>query len=447
MMDYHQGLGRAAERAGQLALRMTWMIALAALVLWAQPDQTRVVDTVYLAGGERFDGYMQLEWQSFVTPKAPIAPQSKLIRVVNGALDVTLTPTVGLGYTAFYRVRYFSHGRVRYTEFWDVPLSSTTLNVAGVRLDRAPTANPGTGSGVALPIAQEDVIDLSADLEDRPVKGPNFLPSRTVFVNPDGALEAISGSPTDCVRVDGSAVPCGDSASYVVDGEVPQGLISGANPLFTLTGTPTPPESLQVFRNGVLQRQGADYALSGATIQFVAGAFPQAGDLLVAYYRTLQTTGSPFTGSGLLPQVLCSKTGTGTSSLTLADLGACTLGGSLLFPGDRLDIQFDWAQTGPVTDAYEVRVVWAGTPIYTRSFAAGDGTSTGSARVSIGDITRQFSMQSYGAISPLQVTTGTLTVPTSAFQVQFQGRLATTAEAQLTLTNFAVVRYPKVEGQ
>ncbi len=446
-MDFESGLGRAAGRVLRLALRVSCFLALAVGMLFAQPDQTRITDTVYLAGGERFDGYIQFEWQSFVTPKAPIAPDSKLVRVVNGALDVTLAPTVNLGYTAFYRVRYFSHGRVRYTEFWDVPLSSTVLNVAGVRLDRAPTANPGTGTGVALPIAQEDVLDLSSDLADRPVKGPNFFPSRTVFVNPDGALEAISGSPTDCVRVDGSAVPCGDSASYVVDGEVPQGQLTGANPLFTLTGTPAPAESLQVFLNGVLQRMGADYALSGSTIQFVAEAIPQPGDLLVAYYRTLQTTGSPFTGSGLLPQVLCSKTGTGTSALSFEDLGACTLGGSLLFPGDRLDIEFDWALTGTTADAYEVQVLWAGSPIYTRSFAAGDGTATGSARVSIGDLTRQFSLQSYGAISPLQVTTGTLTVPVSAFQVQFRGRVATTEEAQVTLTNFAVVRYPKVEGQ
>lgn len=428
-------------------LRALLLISMMAGIALAQPDQTRITDTVFLAGGERFDGYIQFEWQSFVTPKAPIAPQSKLVRVVNGALDVTLAPTVNLGYTAFYRVRYFSHGRVRYTEFWDVPASSNTLTVAGVRLDRAPTFNPGTGTGVALPIAQADVAGLTDELEDRPVKGPNFFPSRTVFVNPNGALEAISGAPTDCVRVDGSAVPCGDTSSFLVDGEVPQGLISGINQVFSLTGTPVPPESLQVFRNGVLQRVGADYALSGNTIQFTIGAVPQPGDLLVAYYRTFQTTGSPFTGSGLLPQVLCSRTGNSTNALSFVGLGACTLGGSLLFPGDRLELHFDWALTGPVTDAYEVRVLWAGAPIYTRSFAAGDTIAAGSATVSIGDLTRQFSLQSYGALSPLQVNAGTLSVPSSAFQLEFQGRLANTAEARLTLTNFSVIRYPKVEGQ
>lgn len=429
---------------------LLWMFIIAWVSfspLAAQPFQTRITDTIYLASGERFDGYVQIEWQSFAASKTPIAPNSKLVRVVNGELDTMLTPTANLGYTAFYRVRYFSSGRVRYTEYWDVPESNAVLKVAGVRLDRAPTVNTGTGPGVALPIAQEDVVHLTADLEDRPVKGPNFFPSRTVFVNNDGALEVISGSPTDCVRVDGSAVPCGESASYLVDGEVPQGVLSGANTIFTLAGTPTPPESLKVFRNGVLQRGAVDYVISGNTIQFFPASIPQPDDLLVADYRTFQTAGAPVSGAGLLPQVLCSKAGISTNAVAFAELGACTLGGSLLFPGDRLDIQFDWALSGSVANDYEVELRWAGATIFLRAFTAADSTATGTARISIGDTIRQYALQSYGASSPLQVSTGTLSVPQSAFQLSFRGRLLTATAAQLTLTNFAVVRYPKVEGQ
>lgn len=436
-----------AWNPGIALARLCLAVAMTAGMLPAQSGQTRIIDTVYLADGARFDGYVQLEWQSFVTPKAPIAPQSKLVRVINGALDVSLAPTVDLGYTAFYRVRYFSNGRVRYTEYWDVPESQTTLGVAAVRLDRAPAPGPGSGSGpgVALPIAQADVLDLTADLEDRPVKGPNFFPSRTVFVNPEGALEVISGSPTDCVRVDGTSVPCGESASYLVDGEVPQGAISGINSIFTLSGTPTPPESLQIFRNGVLQRVGIDYALSGATIQFLIGAVPQTGDLLAAYYRTFQTTGAPSSGAGVLPQVLCGKTGNTTQSLSFEDLGACTLGGGLLFPGDRLEIHFDWALSGGIPDAYEIQAVWAGDPIYSRAFASGDATASGTIRVSIGDTARQFSAQSHGSVSSMHVAMGTLSLPVSAFQLVFRGKLATSEEAALTLTSFAVVRYPSVD--
>ncbi len=431
--------------------------------LMAQPSQTRVMDTVYLADGSRFDGYIQFEWQSFVASKVPIAPQSKLVRVINGALDITLAPTVNAGYTAFYRVRYFSNGRVRYTEFWDIPVSSTTLGIADVRLDRAPAPSNGSGNnpnpnpnpdpdpdpgpGFMLPLAQSDIVDLPADMDDRPVKGPNFFPSRTVFVNSDGALEVISGSPTDCVRVDGTSVPCGEAATYLVDGEVPQGEISGINSIYTLAGTPTPPESMQVFRNGVLQRAGVDYAIFGNVVQFLVGAVPQPGDQLSAYYRTFQTTGAPISGAGLLPQVLCSKTGASTQSDAFADLGACTLGGGLLFPGDRLEVHFDFAMSGVSPGAYDIQAVWAGTPVYTRTFTSGDATASGSVRVSIGASTRQFSAQSHGATSAIHVATGTLSLPVSAFQLVFRGKLASAGDREITLTNFAVVRYPGVDGQ
>jgi hypothetical protein len=176
-------------------------------------------------------------------------------------------------------------------------------------------------------------------------------------------------------------------------------------------------------------------------------AIPQPGDVLLAYYRTFQTTGAPVSGSGLLPQVLCSKAGLSTNSLTMETLGNCTLGGSLLFPGDRLEIQFDWALSGAVADAFDAEVLWAGIPIFSRSFQAGDTTATGTVRVSVGDSTRQYSLQSYGVVSPLVVSTGTLDIPQSAFQVLLRGRLAADEDAMLTLTNYSVIRFPRVDGQ
>jgi|GEM_PF-1194496 len=443
------------SRSRHLAVRLILSLIAVTASLFAQPDLTRVVDTVFLADGSRFDGYMQFEWQSFVTSKAPVAPESKLVRVVNGALDVTLAATQDMGYTAFYRVRYFSSGRVRYTEYWDVPKSTTPQNVAGVRMSGIPSGGSGNGGGTggdggggifALPIGQEDVIDLPGDLEDRPVKGPNFFPSRAVFVNPEGALEAISGSPTDCVRVNGTSVPCGSNSTYVVDGEPLQGQLTGINTVFTITGTPLPPESLQVFRNGVLQRVGLDYALSGSTIQFVLAAVPQPNDILVAYYRTAETTGSPSTGVGLLPQVLCSKAGLRTTSLSFASLGACTLGGGLLFPGDRLEIQMDWKQDGVAAGAFDVELLWGGTPFYTRSFQTSDTTAAGTVRVSIGTSARQFTAQSFGSVSALTTATGTLNLPPSAFQFSVRGRVADAVNGALLLTNFSVIRYPGVSG-
>jgi hypothetical protein len=436
---------------GWRLIQLFFCILVAGLALSGQPTTTRVTDTIYLADGEKFDGYVQIEWQSFVTPKAPIAPYSKLVRVVNGLLDVDLVPTRNAGYTAYYRVRYFRNGRVQYTEYWDVPATSTVQTIAGLRLLAPPTAGQTTnpGPGVTLPLPQEDVEDLTTDLADRPVKGPNFFPSRTVYVNPDGALEAISGSPTDCVRVDGTAVPCGsgDSALYLVEGEVPGGVVSGVNQLFTLASIPGPPESLQLYRNGVLQKLGLDYTLSGSIIAFNVAAVPQPNDVLLAYYRSFQGTQSPGGGSGTLPQVICGLPGADTSALSLTTLGSCTLGGSLLQAGDRLEIQFDLAITGTPADAYEVRLLWSGTPILARTFVAGDTTASGRATIAIGSTTRQYSTSSFGLVSVQQLGTGTLPLPGDTFPVELQARLITNPASQITLTSYVITRLPRVSGQ
>lgn len=69
------------------------------------------------------------------------------------------------------------------------------------------------------------------------------------------------------------------------DGEVPAGAINGTNATFTLTATPNPAKSVELFKNGVLQVQGSDYAISGATVTFNGTAIPQSGDALTASYR------------------------------------------------------------------------------------------------------------------------------------------------------------------
>ncbi len=422
---------------------------LATVFLVAQPATTRIFDTVYLANGDKFNGHIQIEWQSFVSSEAPIAPQSKLVRVIDGVLDVSLVSTTTVGYTAYYRVRYFRNGRVQYIEYWDVPPSASPLAIAAVRLTAPPTVNQVTGTGISLPIAQEYIEGLSTDLADRPVKGPNFVPSRTVFVNPEGALEAIAGSPTDCVRVDGTAVPCGsaESSNYPVDGEVPSGTVNGLNQVFGLSGVPAPPASLQIYRNGILQKQETDYTLSGSVLSFSIDAIPQPGDIVLAYYRTFQTTAVPLNGSGTLPHVVCSLPGSSTNLTSLSTLGTCTLSDGLLRAGDRLEVQFDYALTGASSDSYDVQLLFGGTPLLTRTFTATDSRSSGIVRVAVGSTVRQFSAQSLGVLSPAQFAAGSVTLPTGSFQVELRGKVTANQAAQLTLTAFTITRYPKVTGQ
>lgn len=76
--------------------------------------------------------------------------------------------------------------------------------------------------------------------------------------------------------------------------EVPGGTVDGVNATFTLTSAPSPANSLQLYKDGLLQKEGAgnDFTLSGSTITFLAGNIPQTGDNLWAVYTT---AAGPFT--------------------------------------------------------------------------------------------------------------------------------------------------------
>ena len=69
------------------------------------------------------------------------------------------------------------------------------------------------------------------------------------------------------------------------DNEVPLGVIDGVNTVFHLSMMPNPTASLDVFRNGVLLKQGVDYTLGPAGVTFVPAAIPQPGDSLVVSFR------------------------------------------------------------------------------------------------------------------------------------------------------------------
>lgn len=77
-----------------------------------------------------------------------------------------------------------------------------------------------------------------------------------------------------------------EAGSVPIGNETPAGTIDGTNLEFELANEPLP-DSLQLFRNGLLLRPGSgnDYTTTGTTIAFVAGNAPATGDSLVAFYR------------------------------------------------------------------------------------------------------------------------------------------------------------------
>jgi len=68
------------------------------------------------------------------------------------------------------------------------------------------------------------------------------------------------------------------------DSEIPNGVIDGANAVFTLKNVPVS-GSVHLYLNGIRQRLTTDFSVSGKTITYTAGAKPQAGDNHVADYR------------------------------------------------------------------------------------------------------------------------------------------------------------------
>lgn len=66
--------------------------------------------------------------------------------------------------------------------------------------------------------------------------------------------------------------------------EEPTGLVNGANVTYTLSQTPTSNAAVKLYLNGLFQRQGTDYTISGVTITFTtAPATNSTVDALYTY--------------------------------------------------------------------------------------------------------------------------------------------------------------------
>lgn len=67
------------------------------------------------------------------------------------------------------------------------------------------------------------------------------------------------------------------------DQQTPVGAIDGSNKVFTLSFSPSPGASMELYLNGVLQTAAVDYSLAANNITYVTA--PSIGDAHVAWYR------------------------------------------------------------------------------------------------------------------------------------------------------------------
>ncbi|HEY1341256.1 MAG TPA: hypothetical protein VGF59_27290 [Bryobacteraceae bacterium] len=417
--------------------RLPFLAALLGSSALAAPPLSTIQDVLYKADGSRFNGTITISWNSFeAIDGSAIATQVTTVRVIDGNLRVQLVPTTTSTPPASYQVKYNSDGRIQFEETWIVPSSSKPLRVRDVRT----TPQNAADTGGTTTIQESDVVGLIADLGARPLKGPGFAAGRVAVVNPLGALESVSGIPTDCVRVDGSSGPCGAQPPSFVDADAPAGIVDGSNTLFTLSAIPDPVASLAVYRNGLLQKIGQDYTLNGSAIQFVAEAAPQAGDTLLASYR-LSGGDSSAPLMYPSPQVLCSGTGAATGSVALASVGTCAIPAGVLAAGDSIDIRYDLEHQGTAS-GFSFEVHWGGTTIAHRDAAASDVLATGRASAGIVNGGARLSFQSWGTVLPFAA--GVASAADSwigGLTIDFQAKMAQAGDT-VTLRTYSVVRLP-----
>jgi hypothetical protein len=227
-----------------------------------------------------------------------------------------------------------------------------------------------------------------------------------------------------------------------VDAETPTGVVNGTNAVFGIAQTPTPAVSLQLYRNGILMKQGADYSITNRTITFVAISVPQQGDLLQASYRYGDTAAALASSYYSGPQVLCNGAGGSTASGVSVDLGRCTISPGVLSPGDRVEIRAEYAHTGN-SAGFNSGIYWGAGTILQRSAAASESALSSRADAVIHTAGVQWATQSWGGSTALLLGSGSAAeVFSEAISIRFTGWLTQASGDELVLRNFTVLRYP-----
>lgn len=139
-------------------------------------------------------------------------------------------------------------------------------------------------SNTSIQIAESQVTNLVTDLA---AKQPNI----SLTTTGTGAATFIS-----------NVLNIPQTASYTPYAETPSGVINGSNTVYTLANTPANSAGVIVILNRLMQRNGIDYTISGATITFTFA--PATNSEIYAQYNTYSSgVGLPFvtvTSSGIL---------------------------------------------------------------------------------------------------------------------------------------------------
>jgi hypothetical protein len=191
----------------------------------------------------------------------------------------------------------------------------------------------------------------------------------------------------------------------------------------------------------MLQKAGVDYVAAGRSIEFVAGATPQPGDVLLASYR-LSGGGEDGTAQ-IYPssQVLCNGVGAATNALEFASIGTCSIAAGVLGAGDRVDIRFDLERQGSA-GGFTFELVWGSTTVVRREAGSGDLLVAGRADAAILAAGAQLTAQSWGTVLPFGAAVAS--APDSyagGLTLEVRGKVAAAGDS-VAVKGFTVVRLP-----
>jgi hypothetical protein len=217
--------------------------------------------------------------------------------------------------------------------------------------------------------------------------------------------------------------------------------VDGANTTFSLAAVPDPMSSLAVYRNGILQKSGSDYTITGRTVQFAAASVPQPGDTLLAAYRLGGGAAAGASQVYASPQVLCSGVGAVVNGAEFGSIGTCAIPAGMLIPGDRIEIRFDLEHAG-ASSGFTFDVQWGGTTILRRDASAAESHVSGRADAALVSNGAKLSHQSWGGVLPFAA--GVANAPdawASGIVIGFRGKMASAGET-LGLRGYTVTRLP-----